>query len=59
MAVLGWMLLIAAVCGAAWLQYTIHKHIQGPSYCMGCGKCDKTGVCILTGEPVGPRKKKP
>ena len=58
MAVLGWMLLIAAVCGAAWLQYTIHKLIQGPSHCMGCGKCDKTGVCILTGEPVGPRKKK-
>ena len=58
MAVLGWMLLITAVCGAAWLQYTIHKHIPGPSHCMGCGKCDKTGVCILTGEPVGPRKKK-
>ena len=58
MAVLGWMLLIAAVCGAAWLQYTIPKHIPGPSHCMGCGKCDKTGVCILTGEPVGPRKKK-
>ena len=59
MVVLGWIFLAGLVAGAAWLQYTIHKHIQGPSHCMGCGKCDKTGVCILTGEPVGPRKKKP
>lgn len=57
MAVWGWILLAAAVGGAACLQYVIHKHIQGPSNCMGCGKCGKTGVCILTGEPVGPRRK--
>nr|WP_325178941.1 hypothetical protein [uncultured Oscillibacter sp.] len=57
MAAFGWILLAAAVGSAAWLQYTIHKHIQGPSNCMGCGKCDKTGVCVLTGEAVGPRRK--
>lgn len=57
MPVLGWVLLLVVVGGAAWLQYVIHKSIQGPSHCMGCGKCDKTGVCILTGEPVGPRRK--
>lgn len=58
MPVLGWILLIAVVGGAAWLQYVIHKDIQGPSHCMGCGQCSKTGVCVLTGEPVGPRRKK-
>ncbi len=59
MAMMGWLLLLVAVGGAAWLQYSIHKQIQGPSNCMGCGKCDKTGFCILTGKPVGPRAKKP
>lgn len=57
MVMLGWLLLIAAVGGAAWLQYIINKGVKGPSHCMGCGKCDKTGVCVLTGEPVGPRRK--
>lgn len=54
----GWILLavIAALVGV-W-QYVIHKYIQGPSNCIGCGKCDKTGVCILTGKPVGPRRRK-
>lgn len=56
MAIGGWLLLTAAIGLAAWLQYSIHKHIQGPSRCMGCGKCDHTGVCVLTGKPVGPRR---
>ena len=59
MPVFGWILLIVAVGGAAWLQYAISKRIQGPSHCMGCGKCDKTGICVLTGQPVGPGRKKP
>lgn len=58
MPVLTWILLIAAVGGAAFFHYYINKSATGPSHCMGCGKCDKTGVCILTGEPVGPRRKK-
>ena len=57
MPVFGWLLLIAAVGGAAFLQYIINRGVKGPSHCMGCGKCDKTGVCILTGEPVGPQRK--
>ena len=52
-----WVFLIGAVAVGAWVQYRIHKEIRGPSNCMGCGKCDKTGVCVLTGEPVGPRRK--
>lgn len=58
MPVLTWILLIAAVGGAAFLHYIVNRDAKGPSHCMGCGKCDKTGVCILTGEPVGPRRKK-
>lgn len=57
MTLLGWGGLLAVIAAAAWLQYTIYKNIQGPAHCMGCGKCSKTGVCILTGEPVGPRRK--
>lgn len=56
MTIWGWIFLIAVVGGGAWLQYIIHKHIQGPSHCMGCGKCDNTGICVLTGEPVGLRR---
>ena len=58
MPVFTWILLTAAVGGAAFFHYYINKGATGPSHCMGCGKCDKTGVCILTGEPVGPRRKK-
>lgn len=56
MSVWGWVLILAAVGAAAWLQYRIQKQIQGPSHCMGCGKCDKTGICVLTGKPVGRRR---
>ncbi len=58
MVVLGWILLIGAVAAAAWVHYSVHKNIQGPSHCIGCGKCSENGVCILTGEPVGPRRKR-
>ena len=57
MSVLGWILIAVVIGVAAFLQYVIHKNIQGPSNCMGCGKCDKTGICVLTGKPVGPRRK--
>lgn len=57
MTLLGCVFLIAVIGGAAWLQYIISRNIQGPSHCMGCGKCSEDGICILTGEPVGPRKK--
>lgn len=58
MSIWGWILILVVVGVAAGLQYYIHKEIQGPSHCMGCGQCDKTGVCVLTGEPVGPGRKR-
>ncbi len=58
MGVWGWIVLLAVIGGGAWLQYTISKDIQGPSHCMGCGKCGKDGICVLTGKPIGPRRKK-
>lgn len=57
MTVLGWIFLAAVIVAAAWVQYTVHKGVQGPSHCMGCGKCSESGICILTGEPVGRRKR--
>lgn len=57
MTVLGWILLAAVVGGGAYLQYVISKDIQGPSHCIGCGKCGENGICILTGKPVGPRRR--
>ena len=58
MSVLGWIFLAAVIAAAARLSYIIHREVQGPSHCMGCGKCSGSGVCILTGEPVGPRRKR-
>ncbi len=57
MPLLGWVLLIAVAVIVGVGQYFMHKGTNGPSHCMGCGKCDKTGVCILTNKPVGPGKK--
>lgn len=54
---LGWVVLAAVLGGGAYIPYSIHKHLQGPSHCMGCGKCGENGICILTGEPVGPRRR--
>lgn len=59
MTVLGWVLLAGVIAAAMWVQYTISRSIDGPSHCMGCGKCSETGICVLTGKPVGPRRTKP
>ena len=54
----GWILLgVVAAVVSIW-QYILHKYTHGPSNCMGCGKCDQTGVCILTGKPVGSRTRR-
>lgn len=58
MTLLGYIFLAAVIAGAAWLQYVISRDIQGPSHCIGCGKCGKDGICVLTGEPVGPRRRR-
>lgn len=49
----GWPLLIAVFSAAAYLHSRIQQGANGPSRCMGCGKCDHTGVCVLTNQPVG------
>lgn len=56
---LAWILLAAALGGAVYIHYIIHRDLQGPSHCIGCGKCSKDGVCILTGKPVGSRRRDP
>lgn len=59
MPLMGWVLLLAVFAAVGVGNYVLHKGTNGPSHCMGCGKCDKTGVCILTGKPVGPGRKAP
>ena len=54
----GWLLLIVVFSGMGTLWYLVNRGTGGPSHCMGCGKCDHTGVCILTGEPVRKEKKR-
>lgn len=53
----GWVLLGAIAAAAGVWQAILHRYTHGPSHCMGCGKCDETGVCILTGEPVRGKRK--
>lgn len=36
-----------------WGAYRVfYRKAGGPTYCVCCGKCTATGVCILTGKPV-------
>lgn len=55
----GWLLLAAVAAGTALVWYLVNRRRGGPSHCMGCGKCDRTGVCVLTGEKVGGGRKEP
>lgn len=53
MAWYGWLILTAVVAATGTLWYLVNRDKGGPSHCMGCGKCDRTGVCVLNGKPVG------
>lgn len=59
MPLMGWVLLIGIGAAVALWEYALSKGTRGPSRCIGCGKCDRDGICILTGKPVGPRRTKP
>lgn len=59
MTMLGWLFLAGVIAAGMWVQYSISKSIDGPSHCMGCGKCGEDGICVLTGKPVGPRRAVP
>lgn len=48
----GWLLLFAVTAGTALVWYRIDRNKGGPSRCCGCGRCDRTGVCVLSGKPV-------
>lgn len=52
----GCLILLAVVAVTATLWVLVNRKKGGPSRCMGCGKCDRTGVCVLNGQPV--RKKR-
>lgn len=46
----GFLLFLAA---GLWGTYRVfYRRAGGPTYCVCCGKCTATGVCILTGKPV-------
>ena len=47
---------VGAATAALWAL--VNRDRRGPGRCIGCGKCDKTGICILTGKPLGGGKKK-
>ncbi len=52
-------IIVVVLSGVFAVWYILNRERRGPVHCMGCGKCDKTGVCILTGEPVGRRRTPP
>lgn len=49
------LIFVVAATAAAWVL--VHRGKGGPSRCMGCGKCDRTGVCVLSGKPVRKTRK--
>ena len=53
-----WVFLAALILVVALLHGYVEQFRRGPSHCMGCGKCDETGVCILTNRPVGRGREK-
>ena len=53
-----YLILIPVVAATAALWALVNRDRRGPGRCIGCGKCDKTGICILPGKPLGGGKKK-
>ncbi len=51
------LLLMAVLAVAGFFGYRILGQQTGPGHCMGCGKCEKDGICILTGKPLTGKKK--
>lgn len=47
----GWLILVVFVWGTATLWYLVNRGRSGPAQCMGCGKCDRTGKCVLREKP--------
>lgn len=48
-----WLILVPVMGITVALWVLVNRGRRGPSRCMGCGKCDKAGVCVLTGKAVG------
>lgn len=42
-----WLILIPVLVITTVIWTAINHGSNGPSHCMGCGACDKTGSCVL------------
>ncbi len=42
-----WLILIPVLVITTVIWAAINRDSNGPSHCMGCGACDKTGACVL------------
>lgn len=47
MNLLGFLALLAAFAGAAWVWYRVNNHKSGAVSCCGCGQCARTGECVM------------
>lgn len=45
--VMGWLILAIVFGVTTYFWVMVNRDKGGPSHCMGCGKCDKDGVCVL------------
>lgn len=50
---LAYFLVAAALIVATVVWALVYRDCRGPVNCIGCGRCDRDGICILTGKPVG------
>ncbi|WP_409968832.1 hypothetical protein RFF05_02365 [Bengtsoniella intestinalis] len=44
---MGWLILAIVFGVTTYFWVMVNRDKGGPSHCMGCGKCDKDGVCVL------------
>lgn len=52
----GCLLLLAVVLLTAGLWVGVNRKKRGPSRCIGCGKCDSTGVCARNRKTVEKKR---
>ena len=56
----GWVALVLILGGTAWLWSKMYPKDGGATHCCGCGKCARTGECVMVkGKKTVKKEKDP
>lgn len=50
-----WLILISILVITTVIWALVNSGGSGPAHCMGCGKCDRTGSCVLNRRSDDPK----